>query len=152
MQPTHARWEQIHELPDNLDQAINGASNDHLTNGDSVHGMSNGSSHEQAQQQNNLFKPVPDIVSRNMLVTDVYYETPRIPNPGVPGPDGGVSDLGPNGLSTIDQDLLDELPEDCRQAFEEARAAEVAWKSKWTTEQNNGSRGKLRIGFNGFPV
>lgn len=71
---------------------------------------------------------------------------------GVPGPDGDADDLSTNGLSTIPQDVLDELPEECRAAFEEAKSAELAWKSKWHDEQTDGARGKLRIGFNGFPV
>lgn len=116
-----------------------------ITNGDAGSGA-------QANALPLLFKPVPDVVARNRLVTDIVFESPPISNLGVPGPDGDVDDLGPNGLSTISQDVLDELPEDCRAAFEEAYAAEMSWKNKWGTEGTDGSRGKLRIGFNGFPV
>ena len=49
-------------------------------------------------------------------------------------------------------DILDELPEDCRKAFESARAAEVGWKQQWGTEAQSGMRGGLRIGFSGYPV
>lgn len=131
MQPSHVRWEQIDD-------------------NDPDHALSNGSALSRTPQSS--FKPVPAVVSRNLLVTDTYFESPPISNLGVPGPDGNISDLGPNGLSTISQEVLDELPEDCRQAFEEARQAELDWKSKWGNEHTDGSRGKLRIGFNGFPV
>lgn len=157
MQPTHVKWEQIHDTVDHDDDRLmNGihTNGHHVNGGDAGLGAtSNGfSDTKTSQAPPSLFKPVPDVVSRNYLVTDVCYESPPISNLGVPGPDGDVDDLGPNGLSTIDKDVLDELPEDCRRAFEEARGAELAWKNRWDTEQTHGSRGKLRIGFNGFPV
>ncbi|GAB7351439.1 hypothetical protein MBLNU459_g2105t1 [Dothideomycetes sp. NU459] len=151
MQPTHAKWEQI--LPDATAPslpALNGDhANGHLTNGDSQH---TSTVNDDSRPPVDSFKPVPDVVSRNFLVTDVYFETPPISNLGVPGPDGSVDDLGPNGLSDIPDHILDELPEDCRIALEQAKAAEAEWKGKWGTEATDGSRGSLRIGFNGFPV
>jgi chromatin structure-remodeling complex protein RSC7 len=124
MQPTHIKWEPV----------VSGDEN-HSTNGES-----------------GIFKPLPDLIARNYLVTDTYFESAPRANLGVPGPDGDADDLCTNGLSTIPQDVLDELPEECRAAFEEAKSAELSWKSKWHDEHNDGARGKLRIGFNGFPV
>jgi len=148
MQPTHAKWEQVVDHPsDNQPADTPHIGNNSLVNGDS----SNLSPHT-SHPRSDTFKPVPDVVSRNLLVADTYFECPPIANPGLPGPDGNITDLGPNGLSTVPQDVMDELPEDCRVAFEQARDAELAWKSKWSTEQSDGSRGTLRIGFNGFPV
>ncbi|KAG9952720.1 hypothetical protein KCU85_g1996, partial [Aureobasidium melanogenum] len=123
MQPSHVKWERV------------------------VPGEEGKSEGESA-----TFKPLPDLIKRNYLVTDTYFESAPRANLGVPGPDGDVHDLSTNGLSTISQDVLDELPEECRAAFEEAKNAELEWKSKWHDEHADGARGKLRIGFNGFPV
>ncbi|KAI5255742.1 hypothetical protein E4T42_01803 [Aureobasidium subglaciale] len=124
MQPTHVKWEHVKSTED--------APN---SNGEPA-----------------VFQPLPDRISRNYLVTDTYFESAPRANLGVPGPDGDADDLSTNGLSTIPQDVLDELPEECRAAFNEAKNAEIAWKSKWHNEHTDGARGKLRIGFNGFPV
>lgn len=134
MQPSHVRWEQ---LP--------------LAN-------------EQVAQQDGLlpasaefceptiFPSVPSVVARNFLVTDTVFASAPIHNPGVPGPDGDVADLGGNGLTGISADLIDELPDDCRAAFESAVRAERKWKRSWGNESSDKMRGALRIGFNGFPV
>ena len=148
MQPSHVKWEQVVDHPSELDALF--ADDDARTNGVLANGHTD--SHTSKTKPLNLFKPVPEIVSRNLLVTDVYFESPPISNLGAPGPDGRVNDLGPNGLSTISQDVLDELPDDCRRALEEARQAETKWQTKWGTEKTDGSRRNLRIGFNGFPV
>ncbi|KAG9807145.1 hypothetical protein KCU63_g22576, partial [Aureobasidium melanogenum] len=123
MQPSHVKWERV--VPGEEENS----------NGEST-----------------TFQPLPDLIKRNYLVTDTYFESAPRANLGVPGPDGDVHDLSTNGLSTISQDVQDELPEECRAALEEAKNAELAWKSKWHDEHTDGARGKLRIGFNGFPV
>ncbi|KAF7192248.1 Chromatin structure-remodeling complex subunit rsc7 [Pseudocercospora fuligena] len=143
MQPTHAKWEYIppdDERPSKR-RLTNGVANGDLTNGH----------HEEDQDPNSLFAPVPAVISRNFQVIDTVYTAPPISNAGYPGPDGHVEDptSGPNGLQTVSQDLIDELPEDCRRAFEEARATEMQWKKQWGTEAN---RGTLKIGFSGYPV
>lgn len=156
MQPSHVKWEQLIPQPTQpADQHLTNGhlTNGHLTNGDSMNALTNGDTltAEHTHLSDN-FSPVSDVIARNFLVTDTYFENPPLPNMGVPGPDGDVEDLGPNGLSTVSQDLLEELPEECRAAFEEAQEAELGWKRKWGHEQRDGARGKLRIGFNGFPV
>ena len=144
MQPTHAKWEQIPpQHPTESSQPLtNGSAH---TNGD--HPMTTDS-------QPTIFSSVPPVVSRNYAVIDTTYTAPPISNAGFPGPDGTITDptSGTQGLSSIPSDILDELPEDCRQAFEAARAAEVGWKQQWGTEAQSGMRGGLKIGFSGYPV
>ncbi|EME41867.1 hypothetical protein DOTSEDRAFT_135562 [Dothistroma septosporum NZE10] len=150
MQPTHAKWEHIPAgtQPADTKQLTNG----HLPNGsssehDSVISADN-------QPSDTIFSDVPPLVSRTFTVIDTTYSAPPISNVGYPGPDGHVEDptSGPNGLSTIPQDLIDELPPDCRVAFEEAKATELGWKQQWGTEAHCGQRGQLKIGFVGYPV
>ncbi|SMR48089.1 unnamed protein product [Zymoseptoria tritici ST99CH_1E4] len=151
MQPTHARWEQVQPESTSAEakQITNG-----LTNG---HRETNGT-HDPAAadeaQESSIFSNVPPIISRNFTIVDTVYKAPPISAAGYPGPDGHVEDptSGPNGLSSVPDSLLDELPTDCRAAFEEARAAEVGWKRHWDTEAHSGHRGCLKIGFNGYPV
>lgn len=132
MQPTHARWEQVDDYAAEKQKA-----------------QVNGYRHEETET---TFAPMPPIVSRNYMVVDTIYESSSQSNPGVPGPDGEDYDLGTNGLSTISDDLRDELPPDCRKAFEDALVAEKEWKNKWGTEDRDGSRRALRIdkGYFGF--
>lgn len=142
MQPTHAKWEQIPPQP------TADSPKQHLTNGSSHTTTSEPSS------EPTIFPAVPQVVSRNYAVIDTCYTAPPISNAGFPGPDGTITDptSGSQGLSTISSDILDELPEDCRQAFEAARAAEVGWKQQWGTEAQSGMRRGLKIGFSGYPV
>lgn len=154
MQPTHAKWEQV-------SPSVATESTRHLTNG-TAYTNGNGNSdlmnidHQTSSQQNpnTLFSDVPAVVSRNYAIVDTAYTAPPISNAGFPGPDGAVTDptSGTQGLSSIPSDLLDELPEECRKAFEEAKAAEVGWKQQWGTEAQSGMRGHLKVGFSGYPV
>ncbi|KAK4993677.1 chromatin structure-remodeling complex subunit RSC7 [Elasticomyces elasticus] len=162
MQPTHAKWEVV--LPPS-----SWPSN---TKGSYINGHAppdNGSasaiwcnSSEGADQTSfcptsrdvdaeSTFTAVPPVISRNFLVTDTYFESPPIPHPGIPGPDGDAYDLGPNGLSSVPDGVLAELPPDCRTAFEAAKKMEGDWKGQWGSEARDGGRGTLRIGFTGFP-
>lgn len=138
MQPTHAKWE-----------PVSPPASPRLTNGDLPNG--NHSSRPQSSSDS-TFKPVPPVVSTNFLVADTHFVSAPSSNLGIPGPDGDVEDLGPNGLGGISAEVLEELPADCRQAFEEAMQRERQWKSQWGNEASDGWRGQLRIGFNGFPV
>lgn len=146
MQPTHAKWEQV-PAQTSID------STRHLTNG-TAH--TNGDHMNVDSQQNppTLFSEVPPVVSRNYAVIDTAYTAPPFSNAGFPGPDGAVTDptSGTQGLSSIPSDLLDELPEECRKAFEQAKAAEVGWKQQWGTEAESGMRQALKVGFSGYPV
>lgn len=147
MQPTHAKWTYIPPGTDGMDEKP-------LTNG-YTNGDVNGEHHSAgAHGEDTIFSTVPAAISRNFRVIDTVYSAPPISHAGYPGPDGHVEDptSGPNGLSTVSQDLIDELPAECRVAFEAARATELKWKKQWDTEANSGHRGHLKIGFNGYPV
>lgn len=153
-QPTHVKWEQIPpptdaELSKQLTNGTAHTNGDHDADAMTVDPPSNSQ-----QQPSTNFSDVPAVVSRNYAVIDTVYKAPPISNAGFPGPDGTITDpsSGAQGLSTIPTDLLDELPEECRKAFEEAKAAELGWKQQWGTEGQSSMRGGLKIGFSGYPV
>lgn len=161
MQPTHARWEQIpppevtsHTTRKQLTNGLtNGHDISHSSHSEDAKGPQASDTHTESYEST-IFCDVPAIVSRNFTVIDTVCNAPPISQAGYPGPDGHVADIasGPNGLDSIPGDVLDELPEDCRRAFEEARRAQHAWKAQWGTEKVSASRGNLIIGLNGCPV
>ena len=61
-------------------------------------------------------------------------------------------DVGTNGLSDVPEDVYAELPPECRKAFERAKRDELLWKNKWSSEQRDGMRRELQIGYMGYPV
>ncbi|QDS75680.1 hypothetical protein FKW77_007615 [Venturia effusa] len=147
-QPTHARWEEVdEELPHKASHGLtNGVSA--LTNG--IHDVDlNVTS---VKESGGIFSPLPSIITRNFLVVDTKFESPPISGLGIPGPDGDSVDVGPNGLPDVSDDILAELPPQCRQALEAAKDQEIQWKTQWKSEVEDGARGTLRIGFLGFPV
>jgi chromatin structure-remodeling complex protein RSC7 len=129
MQPTHARWEQI---DDNEVEANSRLATGHTED------------HEDGEEKS-IFTPVKPIYSKNFLVVDTVYESALAVGLGVPGPDGDTYDLGFNGLSSVSDDIKDELPPECRKAFEEALEKELQWKSKWGTETQFGHRRAPKI-------
>ncbi|KAF2432741.1 hypothetical protein EJ08DRAFT_686681, partial [Tothia fuscella] len=157
MQPTHVKWEQ---LPiESSDEPPHGLTNgiSHLTNGvDHVNlNGTNGTNRineEETAPTSKVFSPLPPVIYRNYLVVDTKFESPPISGLGLPGPDGDAIDVGPNGLPQVTDDILAELPPDCRKALLEAKAKESQWKQKWGTEVESGARGNLKIGFLGYPV
>lgn len=142
MQPTHAKWEHITAEP------AASETTSHLTNGHNHDAM------EVDNGTPTVFSKVPAVISRNFTVIDTAFSSAPLSNAGYPGPDGHVFDpsSGPNGLSTVSQDLIEELPEECRKAFMEARDLEVGWKHSWGTEAKSCQRTGLKIGLNGYPV
>lgn len=153
MQPTHAKWEHVPPPSANIQHKslTNGVTNGHTTNG-SIESPSHSNPLDTAPPT--IFSDVPPIISRNFAVIDTHFTAPPISNAGYPGPDGSVLDptSGPNGLGSIPLALLDELPDDCRRAFDEAKAVEAGWKKQWGTDKQSALRGDLRIGFLGCPV
>lgn len=151
MQPTHYRWEQVHD-EEPSSPTTNGVA--HLTNG--VNGVHlNGTSHHhepEPKRQKTKFAPVKPIVSRNFMVVDTVFESPPHSGMGIPGPDGDSLDVGTNGLAGISEEILAELPAECRAAFDQAKEEELEWKNQWQTERQDGARGDLKIAFLGFPV
>jgi chromatin structure-remodeling complex protein RSC7 len=116
MQPTHARWERVSPPPAQI------------TNG------TNGTSHASEGHEDTIFAPVKPVYSRNYLIVDTIYKSPPSSNLGVPGPDGDNYDIGFQGLTGISEDILSELPPDCRAAFDEAKKLEQQWKGSWGVE------------------
>ena len=142
-QPTHAKWEQIPPPSTAYREQSK-----HLTNGD----VPNGDYHHDKSNTTDLdtptiFSSIPPAISRNFCIVDTLFASPSISHAGDPGPDSLA-----NGLGSVPDDVLDELPEDCRRAFEQARKAEDDWKRGWGTEKESAMRGDLKVGFSGFPV
>lgn len=147
-QPTHVKWEELDgELPHKIPRSLtNGVSA--LTNG--VHDVAlNGAA---GKESIGIFSPLPSIITRNFLVVDTIFQSPPISGLGIPGPDGDAVDVGANGLPDVSDDILADLPLECRQALEDAKDKERQWKQHWGREVEDGARGALRIGFLGFPV
>ncbi|KAK1824572.1 chromatin structure-remodeling complex subunit RSC7 [Friedmanniomyces endolithicus] len=168
MQPTHARWEQIPppstaSTPQQQQHlAINGH---HLTNGTNPHtnnaDAANDLNAPDQPQEPTLFPPIPPIISRNFAIIDTHFLSPALTNPSHPSrttpldmasSGHGYSNSG--GLSAIPDEVLAELPEECRAAFEEAKRAEMSWSGLWGREGEVGMRpgGGLGVGLSGFPV
>lgn len=149
MQPTHVKWEELTPAEDHSTLKLtNGVSE--LTNG--VHDVTLNGTNSHPGQTPTLFAPISDVVTRNYLVVDTKFESPPVAGLGIPGADGDVLDVGPNGLPNVTEDILAEMPPECRKALEAAQATERQWKHQWSTELENGARGNLKIGFLGFPV
>lgn len=158
MQPTQARWEEV--LPSSAAQADQ---NQQLTNGVD-HPLTNGTGTDPDamdisstfSDRPTIFHPVPHSVSRTFTVIDTVFSSPPLSGTGYPGPDGSIMDAtsGSNGLSSIANEVVEELPPECREAFERERAKERGWKGSWGCERVSGSRrvGGLRIGLGGWPV
>lgn len=137
-QPTHAKWEQLPVSANTLS--------------DSQKYLTNGTSNHDAEQLPTIFQPVSKVIARNFLVTDTVYTAPSLSGVGIPGPDGDMLAINHNGLPEVSDDILAELPPDCREALLAAKQEERGWKESWTTESHDGLRGNLKIGFLGFPV
>ena len=143
MQPTHARWECVPLL-----SAEPLVSHDEAENaGDLMNGIL-AKSRGSAQQHDTIFPKVPDVYTRKFMVSDTYYETAPTSTFGYPGPDEAMLDVGPLGLSHVLEDVIAELPVDCRQAFHKAKEEETSWKNKWRAEGSSDARAKLKITYN----
>lgn len=115
MQPTHARWEavdtQAHPTVDVTSTA-----------------------REISKLSMNLPKLDP-VYARNFRIHDLCLES--APDSAL-GPPGIGYDQG--SLTNIPQHVLDELPAECLQAFQQAKNREIDWKSQWRTESIDGMR------------
>ena len=147
MQPTHARWEQI--LPTSPSSRNSQAEADQV-NGDLPDGLNGTTGHSNGREPaaDTIFPDIAPVFTKNFMICDTYYETPPASVLGYPGPDEEILDVGPGELTSVPERLLAELPQECRQAFVEARAVERAWKARWSTEKKDGARAKLRITYN----
>ena len=107
-----------------------------------------------------IFSAVPSSLTRHFAVNDIYYESPQYSNMGLPGPDGDAEDIGGNGLISIanpmhpefvSQDVLAELPPQCKDALMQAATQEWEWKTKWHQETVDGNRIKPSKNYAWFP-
>jgi chromatin structure-remodeling complex protein RSC7 len=138
MQPTHARIEQISDI------ATAAADPD-----------------QQHQQQSATFPPLKPAIARNFLVMDTHLETPPagvapaaydLPfrsgsGSAAYGEASAEADfLAPfRGLRTVSQEIIDLLPEECRQPFLEARNKEIGWFERWGDEKEVMARGEVVV-------
>ena len=129
MQPTHARWKR--------------ASSDNCWNQKLSHARERG--RDQGEDRI-AFPPLASFYARRFLVTDTYFETPSTSTLGYPGLDEALIDVDPPGLMHVAEEVIAELPDDCRREFVQARAHEQEWKSRWKTEGDG--RAKLKITYN----
>lgn len=136
MQPTHARWENaeacgIHGHDDDQKRLVNGAD----AHADDIE-----------EELCSHFRKLDPVYPRNFMIHDVYLKSAPDSKLGPPG-----LDHDPLSLSSLPSDILDELPANCRQAFEEAKNSEIAWRSQWSTEIADGKRGKFLPTSEWFP-
>jgi chromatin structure-remodeling complex protein RSC7 len=129
-QPSHVRWELVSD-----EQTSENA----LTNGHTD------------EAEASVFKKVPTVVARNFMVTDTVFEAPEMRGVGTPGIDDAPVDVGTNGLPPVTPELLELLPAECREALLQEKEKEREWKTRWTSEAQDGMRGKLRVAFLGWP-
>ncbi|GAP82766.1 putative chromatin structure-remodeling complex protein rsc7 protein [Rosellinia necatrix] len=108
MQPTHARIEQVIDASSPADP-----------------------------NNNPRFPPLDPRIARNFTVIDTYMETPPTGiSPAVYERREVPAFLAEfQGLEAVSSDILDELPPECREAFDKALEKEKAWKAKWGSEQ-----------------
>lgn len=92
------------------------------------------------------FSRLRPIYTRNYRIHDLCLESATESNMPQPG-------LGFNqsGLASIPPDILDELPEDCRNAWEQAADRELEWRSKWLNESVDGHRAHILSSVEWYP-
>lgn len=125
-QPTHARIEQVVDSEDTT---------------------------ENPNPDSTVFAPLKPAISRNFLVMDTYMESPPagilpaaydVPfrtSPADYEASAQADFLSPfRGLSAVSDEIRDLLPEECRQAFDQAQSQEKAWFSRWGNEADTTSR------------
>lgn len=78
---------------------------------------------------------LPSIYARNFRIHDFCLET--APESAFREPGYRVNE---NDLSSIPSHIIEELPEECMGALQEAQQRERAWQSRWTAEKRDGLR------------
>jgi chromatin structure-remodeling complex protein RSC7 len=145
MQPTHAHWEHIPPShPDVHSEPT--PSTRLLTNGTVPEPSTDAPTHN--DNHNTLFKPPTDFMYRNLLTVDVAYRTPTVANAALPSLKnafGGA--IAAPSLSEVHDDVLAELPRECREAFEKERQKELDWRAQWGNETQHGARADIKITF-----
>lgn len=185
IQPTHARWEHLlptdPRAPSKLTKGLSTLTL--TTDANNTPDSENPEEHEPAPEtttethqepqpqpsQPTILSTIPSALTRRFAIHDTLYETPPHSNQGIPGPDGDVHDLGPNGLITlasasagpngphhgtpefVSPEILAELPPECKEALVDAAASEFEWKSKWWREGEDGLRRRAFKSYSWFP-
>ncbi|KAI0101011.1 hypothetical protein GGR51DRAFT_563661 [Nemania sp. FL0031] len=113
MQPTHARIEQVIDSSSPTDS-----------------------------DNNSRFPPLDPRIPRNFTVIDTYMETPPTGiSPAVYEKREVPAFLAEfQGLGAVSSDILDELPPECREAFDNALQKEKKWKTTWGSERTTTHR------------
>jgi chromatin structure-remodeling complex protein RSC7 len=124
-QPTHARWERV-DVESNM-KAITNGMNGHNINSNEV----------------TVMPKLESVYGRNIRIHDLCLESAPDSSLGPPG-----LDEDPTSLTSVPQDVLDELPPECRAAFDEAKNRQIEWKSKWLTEATDGMRARFTPSMN----
>ncbi len=142
MQPTHAYWEQLSTTSGTqiVPQSSPGQEGDKENDGDS----------DVIPPPDTIFSSVPPALARNFFITDTYYLSPPQSGLGIPGPDEAVLDIDPEGLTHVHEEVIAELPEECRRAFDAARSQEAKWKATWDQGRIGQAKAELRISYNGM--
>ena len=136
MQPTHARWTSVEQ------ERADGQGDEKMKDANGI----NADQHDTDQQSSSIFKELDPVYPRNFMIHDLVLEGAPESRFGPPGLDND-----PQSLSSLSCDVLDELSADCRQAFEEAKARELSWRSRWSTESTDGARGRFMPTVQWFP-
>jgi chromatin structure-remodeling complex protein RSC7 len=90
--------------------------------------------------------PLDPVYGRNFRIHDLHLESAPESWLGSPG----TVHEG-EGLASIPPAVLEELPPDCFDAFEEAKTREANWRGKWHTESVDGLRARLLPSIDWYP-
>lgn len=95
---------------------------------------------------------VPPLVRKHYLVVDTFAQKPPYASLGLPGPDGPFLDVAAGGLPDLEDEDIQLMTPEAREAFQQAKRDEQWWKDQFHSETVNGARAKVKIGYTGVPV
>lgn len=161
-QPTHCRWERVPPANLHKDMSALNLTNEPNTTDSTQNPRDTADLIPQGdtEKPSTIFPPIPPHIANKYLVEDIIYESPQYSNMGIPGPDGDLRTLQPNGIVSIANpthpefmtpEIIALLPPECAEALIESAAREVEWKSRWSTEEKDGSRAQPTKSFAWYP-
>ncbi len=86
------------------------------------------------------------VYARNFRIHDLCLESAPDSAFGRPG-----FDTGENALGSLPPHILEELPDDCLVALQEAQQRTTAWKNEWTNEKKDGLRAHFLPSVDWYP-
>ncbi|PVI06212.1 hypothetical protein DM02DRAFT_610167 [Periconia macrospinosa] len=95
---------------------------------------------------------VPPLVRKHFLVIDTYVQKPPYASLGLPGPDGDFLDVGINGLPDLEDEDIESMAPEAKDAYLRAKQDEKWWKGQFGSEKVDGARPKIKVGYTGVPV